>query len=46
MQAEIQKDIGEEIIMKLKEIEFKLNKLLKKKNEEELQDPFMVRDRA
>ena len=30
------KDIGEEIISKLKELEYKLNQILKKQNEKEL----------
>jgi hypothetical protein len=38
MEIEIQKDIGEEIIMKLKDLIFKINKLVEGKNEKELSD--------
>jgi hypothetical protein len=35
MKTEVKKDIGEEILIKLKELEIKIIKLLKVKNEQE-----------
>jgi len=46
MQPEIQKDIGEEIMIKLKELESKIIKLLKIKDEKELSDPLVLRNRT
>lgn len=42
----ITEDIGEEIILKLQEINLRLNKILEKKNEKELQNQSMVRNRT
>ena len=46
MQIELQKDIGEEIIMKLRELESKIIKLLKIKNEKELSDTSVPGNRS
>ena len=46
MQAEIKKDLIEEIMIKLDELERKIIKLLKIKNEKELSNPFVLRNRA
>jgi len=46
MQPEIQKDIGEEIIIKLKELESKIIRLLKIQNEKEFKNPSLVRNRT
>ena len=45
LETEMYKDVGEEIIFKLKLILDKLDKILKK-NEEELPDPYISRDRT
>ena len=44
MQDEIKKDIGEEIIMKLKDLIGKINKLRENQNEKELSDSHISRD--
>lgn len=41
---EVEKDLGEEIIMKLKDLMFKVNKLVEKKNGKELSDSHIRRD--
>ena len=46
MQIELQKDIGEEIIMKLRELESKIIKLLKIKNEKELSNTSVPGNRS
>ena len=46
MQTEIEKDLADEIIMKLKELITKYNKLLEKQNEKEFSDPYISRDRT
>ncbi len=46
MHPEIQKDIGEEIMIKLKELESKIIKLLNIKNEKELSDPLVLGNRT
>lgn len=46
MQNKVEKDISEEIIIKLKEIEQKIIQLLKIKNEKEFSDPYIYRNRA
>jgi hypothetical protein len=44
MQTELQRDLGNEIIMRLKDLIAKLNKLQENKNEEELPDPYISRN--
>lgn len=46
MQTEIEKDLGDEIIMKLKDLIAKYNKLLEQQNEKEFTDPHISRDRT
>ena len=46
MENKLQLDIGEEIIMKLKEISLKINKLLEEKNEKELSNPHIPGNRT
>lgn len=46
MREEIKKDLGEEIIMKIKELIAKYKKLLKQQNEEELADSSLSGNRT
>ncbi len=46
MQPEIQNDIGEEVLLRLNILISKLNKILKLKDEKELSDSFVYRNRA
>lgn len=43
---QLERDIGEEIILRLKELQSKVNKLVKIKNEEEFSDTYMARNRT
>mgnify|MGYP001610084163 FL=1 len=45
-EIEMQKDVGAEIIMKLKDLMFKLNKISEKKNEKELPDSHISGNRS
>lgn len=46
MEVELKRDIGAEIIMKIKDLEFKLSQLKKIKNEKELANTFVIRERS
>ncbi len=46
MKTEIKPDIGEEIIMKLEDLEFRINKLLEIRNEKELSNTPVSRNRT
>ena len=44
MEIETSKDIGEEIMIKLEELEEKLNRLIKMKNEKEFSNTYQIRN--
>jgi len=46
MEIEIQKDLGEEILIRLKELEEKIIKILKEKNEIKRPDSCLCNNRA
>lgn len=46
MELEVKRDIGDEIIMKLKDLMFKIDKLVEKQNEEEQTIPPTLRIRS